>query len=101
MLQVAHLVEEAVQAQMVLIVENRRDVHRDAKAGPDFGSVVYGSIEEALAFIPPANAPRAYGPPVYAAASGHAASASGVPCCCLACASVFRLYVVSKCDVRV
>jgi hypothetical protein len=100
MLQVAHLVEEAVQAQMVLMVENRRDVHRGAQAGPDFGSVVYGSIEEALAFIPPADAPPAYGPPAYAAASGHAASASGVPCCCLACGSVFVKPVVSRCNAR-
>ncbi len=95
----AHLVEEAAQAQVVLLTENRNDVHRGAQAGPDFGSVVYGTIEEALAFIPPAEAPPAYGSPAYAAASGHAASASGVPCCCLACASVFRLCVVSKFEV--
>ena len=95
MLQVAHLVEEAVQAQMVLMVENRRDVHRGAQAGPDFGSVVYGTIQEALAFIPPADAP-----PAYAAASSHAASTSGVPCCCLACASVFVKPVVSRCNAR-
>ncbi|DBA69333.1 TPA: hypothetical protein ACH3X2_012911 [Trebouxia sp. C0005] len=70
--QVAHLVEEAVQAQVVLMTENRRDIHRDAKAGPDFGSVVYGSTQQALAFIPPAD-PL----PAPAAASGHAAGASG------------------------
>ena len=95
MLQVAHLVEEAVQAQMVLMVENRRDVHRGAQAGPDFGSMVYGTTQEALAFIPPAEAPRAY-----AAASGHAASASGVPYCCLACGSVFSKPVMLRCDAR-
>ena len=65
MLQVAHLVEEAVQAQVVLMSENRRDIHRDAKAGPDFGSVVYGSTQQALAFTPPAD-PL----PACAAASG-------------------------------
>ncbi|KAA6424877.1 MAG: hypothetical protein FRX49_05051 [Trebouxia sp. A1-2] len=70
--QVAHLVEEAVQAQVVLMSENRRDIHRDAKAGPDFGSVVYGSTQQALAFIPPAD-PL----PAPAAASGHAAGTSG------------------------
>ncbi len=96
----AHLVEEAVQAQVVLMTENRRDVHRDAKAGPDFGSVVYGTIQEALAFIPPANGPPAEAPPAYAAASGHAASASGVPCCCLACSSLFDKPVMSRCDAR-
>ncbi|DBA90919.1 TPA: hypothetical protein ACH3X1_016128 [Trebouxia sp. C0004] len=49
------------------MTENRRDVHRDAKAGPEFGPVVYGTTQQALAFTPPASA----------AASGHAASASG------------------------
>ena len=44
MLQVAHLVEEAVQPQVVLMTENRRVVHKDAKPGPDFGSVMYGTI---------------------------------------------------------
>ncbi|KAL0048668.1 hypothetical protein WJX82_008252 [Trebouxia sp. C0006] len=70
LLRVAHLVEEAVQAQVdhqVLMNENRRDVHRDPKAGPDFGSVVYGTIPTALAvppaYDPPAEAPPAYGPP--------------------------------------
>ncbi len=111
----AHLVEEAVQAQVVLMTENRRYVHRDAKAGPDFGSVVYGTVQEALAFVSPADAPPAYvppadafpahappayGPPAYAAASSHVASASGVPCRCLACASVFNTAVMSGCDAR-
>ncbi|KAL0043082.1 hypothetical protein WJX79_008527 [Trebouxia sp. C0005] len=71
--QVAHLVEEAVQAQVVLMSENRRDIHRDAKAGPDFGSVVYGSTQQALAFTPPADPLSAC-----AAVSGKGASfASG------------------------
>ena len=50
-------------------------VHRDAKAGPEFGSVVYSSTQQVLAFIPPA-----HGLPAYAAASGHAVGASGMPC---------------------
>jgi hypothetical protein len=92
---VAHLVEEAVQAQVVLMNENRRDVHRDAKAGPDFESVVYGTTQQALAFRPPADVP-----PAYATASGHAAGASGVPCCCLAGGSVWVKCVMSRCDAR-
>ncbi len=84
-----------MQAQVVLLTENRRDVHRDAKAGPDVVSVVYGTVQEALAFIPPAEAP-----PAYAAASGHAAGTSGVPCCCLGCVSVYNKAVMSRCDAR-
>ena len=95
MLQVAHLVEEAVQPQVVLMTENRRVVHKDAKPGSDFGSVMYGTIQEALAFSPPAEAP-----PAYAASSGHAASASGVPWRCLAGASVLNKPVMSTCDAR-
>ena len=95
MLQVAHLVEEAVQPQVVLMTENRRVVHKDAKPGPDFGSMMYGTIKEALAFSPPAEAP-----PAYAASSGHAASASGAPWRCLACASVLNKPVMATCDAR-
>ena len=47
--------EFAVQAQVVLVSEDRKDVHRDAKPDPEFGSLVYPTTQQALAFIPPVN----------------------------------------------
>ena len=81
MCQVAHLIEEAVQAQVMLMSDNRRDVHRNAKPGPEFGSLVYPTTRQALAFMPPVDLhaiPRT--------ASGYAApqpNAAGVACCYL------------------
>ena len=90
MFQVAHLIEEAVQAHVVLMSQNRRDVHRDAKPGPEFGSLVYPTTQQALAFTPPVDAlPRT--------ASGYAApqpNAAGMICRYLCCCIALRKPVI-------